>query len=45
MADMAEELEIPMVDLINFEEEQDQESRGCEEIVVELAESRIGERT
>ena len=39
--EIAEELEMPMVDLINFEEGQDEEPRGCEEIVVELEELRI----
>ena len=39
--EIAEELEIPMVDVINFEEGQDEEPRGCEETVVELEESRI----
>ena len=34
--EIAEELKIPMMDLINFKEGQDEQPRGCEEIVVEL---------
>ena len=39
--EIAEELEITMMDSINFEEGQDEEPRECEKIVVELEESRI----
>ena len=42
--EIAEELEIPVVDFINFEEEDDEELRGYEKIVVELKD-HLGERT